>query len=83
MYLVNVVSALEDKSVLSSILIPSLYVILVYFVNVVSALEDKSVGPISNHLPPQHEFVVERQKFVKKEKEAKYHVSLVHVMYVR
>ena len=46
------------------------YGLLLYLVNLVSESEDDSVGPISNHLSPQHEFIIHEQNF-KKDKSTK------------
>ena len=60
-----------------------LYGLLLYLVNVViSTQEEEETATIEKLFLPQHEFVVERQKFVKKEKDAKYMVSLIIGPYV-
>ena len=59
------------------------YSILLYLVNVVSQLEKPSeVGDISDHFKPVHEFLVERQKFIKKTSKPKVHVSLIIGPYI-
>ena len=54
--------------------------VLLYLMNVSTTREES--GPVSQFLLPQHEFMVERQKFTKKNEQPKHHVTLIIGPYV-